>query len=363
MSVRPLAIITTRLPPATCGIGAYSALLREHWPNDTRPVEYLVVDDSAGTAEDCDRVTTFNGNANQLVQALNQHAGSDVLLHYAGRAFHRFGAPFWLPSALAKWRKRSAGGRLMAFFHEVPGELSPTSRHYWLEKLNAHVIRRLAGLADVVVTNTETHRTALRRISGRDDVHVVPVSSNIAASDAGPTVRARTESMVFGLPFGRLQTLQWFDADIRRWIEDKRLTKLHLVGPAADRFPAEADELISTWPNAAVVVRHGRLPSPEVSRLLQQVGFLLTNVTEDTWSKSGAFMAAAANRCPIVVRDARSGTPPFSHAIAVAEVETIATEEADRRAEALAAWYRENADWAVVAQRIGALWPAIPLQT
>ena len=57
MSDRPLVVITTRLPPATCGIGSYSALLREHWPHISSPVEFLVVD-SADDAHARSRTAT-----------------------------------------------------------------------------------------------------------------------------------------------------------------------------------------------------------------------------------------------------------------------------------------------------------------
>ena len=163
--------------------------------------------------------------------------------------------------------------------------------------------------------------------------------------------------MIFGLPFGRWQTLQLFDPHIRRWSESGRLTKLHLVGPADDRFAREADDLIAGWPSSTIVVRHGRLAAADVSALLGVAGFALTNVSEQTWSKSGAFMAAAANRCPIVVQENEGASAPFCHTVNAAEVDEIADEELDRRTKALASWYHENADWPVIGARVAALWP------
>jgi len=357
MTTRPLAIITTRLPPAACGIGTYSALLRGHWPNEERPVEFLVLDDGSHVENGRDTVSVFHGDAAQLARALSRLGSADVLLHYAGRAYHRFGFPRWLPGALATWRKSFPDARLMIFFHEIPGELPITSRHFWLGRLNAHVIRRLAGVADVVITNTESHRAALRRIARRDDVELVPVGSNVDTTTGSVTERVGSEFILFGLPFGRLQTLQAFDAHIRRWIENQHLTKLHLVGPADDRFAREADELIAAWANPSVVLRHGLLPSADVSRLLHQAVFALTNVTRDTWSKSTAFMAAAGNGCALVVRDATGASPPFSHVVTADEVEQISPPELEQRTDALARWYHENADWPVIAARVAALWP------
>ena len=356
MKTRPLAIITTRLPPAVCGIGAFSQLLRKHWPNDSRPVNFLIMEGAPPASPDADSVIAFEGDGTKLTRALSRLGNADVLLHYAGRAYHSLGFPLWLPRALAKWRTQFPTGRLMVFFHEVPGELPITSRHYWLGRLNSHVISRLAKLADVVVTNTETHRAALRKICGRDDIQLLPIPSNIPAATA-TAPRTRSEFMIFGLSFGRWQTLQAFDQHIRRWTNSGQLTKLHLVGPADDRFAREADEVIAAWPDSSLVVRHGRLAAAEVSALLGQTGFTLTNVTQHTWSKSGAFMAAAASRCPIVVHEKEGASGAFFYTIAAAEVEEIADEELERRTEALASWYHDNADWPVIGARVAALWP------
>lgn len=356
-NARPLAIITTRLPPAVCGIGAFSQLLRKHWPNDSRPVNFLVMEGAAPVGPDADSVIAFNGDGTELTRALNHLGNADVLLHYAGRAYQRLGFPLWLPRALAKWRTQFPAGRLMVFFHEVPGELPITSRHYWLGRLDAHVISRVAKLADVLITNTESHRTALRQICGRGDVQLLPIPSNIAATRAPTDSRARSEFIIFGLPFGRWQTLQLFNSHIRRWSELGRLTKLHLVGPSDDRFAREADDLMAGWPDASVVVRHGRLAAAEVSTLLGAAGFALTNVTEQTWSKSGAFMAAAAHRCPIVVQENGGETVPFCYTVTAAEVDAITEQELEHRTTALASWYDENADWPVLGARIATLWP------
>ena len=267
-------------------------------------------------------------------------------------------APFNVSVVLPGFRQRSKTGsesfppgRLAIFFHELPGNFPITSRHFWLGKINSGIIRRLAATADVVMTNTTEHMRQLREISGREDIHLFPVGSNIEPVEQSPSPRARTEFLIFGLPFGRWQTLQLFAAQIRQWSADGLLTKLHLVGPRDDEFSKRADELVAE----NLVVRHGILPSAQVSELLHRVGFALTNVSEKTWSKSTAFMAAAAHECPVVIASVRAETIPLSYAVAIEEVATIADDELTRRATALEDWYRANADWPVVAKRMAAL--------
>ncbi len=57
-------------------------------------------------------------------------------------------------------------------------------------------------------------------------------------------------------------------------------------------------------------MRHGFLPDAEVSRLFARARFALTNVTPETWSKSGVFMACAATGCAAVIKIGRLPTCP-----------------------------------------------------
>jgi len=352
MSAERLAIITTRLPPAVCGIGTYSWLLRQHWPNENSTIEFLVMDGSAKATSLGDRVTAFNGSGTQLARELERIGSADVLLHYAGRAYQRFGCPTWMPGVLMKWKQKFPGGRLAIFFHELSGRFPITSRQFWVAKISSRIIRRLASTADLLMTNTENQAGQLGEISGRNDIHVLLVGSNIERGKAPSSPRARNEFLIFGLPFGRWQTIQVFGSYIRRWHADGHLTKLHLVGPQDDEFAKRADELLP----ADFIVRHGTLPSIQVSELLRRVGFALTNVSEKTWSKSGAFMACAANVCPVVIASARPESVPLCHVVGANEVASISEAELSGRTAALADWYRDNADWPVIAKQMAALW-------
>lgn len=353
MTARPLTIITTRLPPDTCGIGAHSWFLREHWPNESSKFEFLVMEDAPGTGVTPlgDKVRAFHGRGSELRRELDRLGSTDVLLHYAGRAYQRFGIPLWMPRALARWRQQHRDSRLTIFVHELPGEFPITSRHFWLGRLNARIIARLSAIADVLVTNTEHHVRKLREISAREDILLAPVSSNIT-HEVAPGPRSRTEFALFGLPFGRLQTLRLFQPHLRRWLATGRLTKLHLIGPHDEQFTSEADQLIRSLGNENAAVIHGTLPSGDVARILRRVGCALSNTSTETWSKSGTFMACAANHCPVVIASAPAHSGPFSFTVRAEEVEEISETEVAGRAAALADWYFKNADWPVIARRI-----------
>ncbi len=357
MSARPLVIITTRLPPQICGIGTHSWLAHKHRPNDSSSGDFLVMEGAAASRAllGWDAITDFNGDPGKLGQALDGAGPANVLLHYAGRAYQRFGCPTWIPGVLSKWKAKFPDGRLTVFFHEMPGKLPRLSRHFLIGKINARIIRQLAAIADVLVTNTENHVAILRKLSGREDIHCIPVGSNIEPTANSSQPRMNTEFIIFGLPFGRLQTLQWFDSEIRSWQASRRLATLHLIGPEDDKFTGQANELMDGWPKPSVAVVHGLLPSAEVSRLFARAQFALTNVTPETWSKSGAFMACAATGCAAVIKADEMQFIPLSYAIAAKEVEKISDVELASRTVSLKAWYYQNADWAVTAKRLAVL--------
>jgi len=362
MNARPFIVISTRLPPQLCGIGAYSWLLYRHWPGPApagSQVQFLVVEGAAESAAALNHsaIAEFNAKAANLSRALDSGGDADVLLHYAGRAYHRCGCPIWFPAVLAKWKAKYPAGRLLIFFHELPGKFPITSRHYWMDLCNRRIIRKLAGLADVVVTNASDHVTKIIKISGRADVHLVPVGSNIVAPDNLSPERVRTEFLIFGLPFGRWQTLQMFDSEIRTWQLSGRLTRLHLVGPGDEKFDVRSEKLIAAWPDSRVVTRHGMLPPLEVSKLLARAQVALTNATFKNWSKSGSFMAYASHGCAIVGR-LHSTSAPLCFTVSPDDVATLSEVDLGKRTQSLKEWYDQNADWKVIARKVSALLPA-----
>jgi len=69
------------------------------------------------------------------------------------------------------------------------------------------------------------------------------------------------EFVVFGLPFGRWQTLRAFDSHIRRWQQDGLLTKLHVIGAPDQKFDLRSNALLSAH-EPETVIRHGELDPP-----------------------------------------------------------------------------------------------------
>jgi hypothetical protein len=357
MSAPPLVVITTRLPPQVCGIGTYSWLLHRHWPNDSEGL-LLVIDGGSESSRELDLscVSEFGSDPSRLEALLDRVGAADLLLHYAGRAYHRYGCPFWLPRVLRKWKAKYEKARLVVFFHELPGENFPiTSRFFWIDKCNARIIRQLAELTNAVATNTAEHARVLRKLADRTDAAIVPVGSNIEpVGDFPASQKQPDEFAIFGLPFGRWQTLHLLHDQIANWQRNDRLNKLHFIGPADDKFDRRSDDLINALPRSEAVIRHGLMPGCELSRLLGRVGVGLTNATVENWSKSTTFMAYAAHGCAIV-GNVRSEDVPLRFVLTPEQLLERSSAEIATGGEMLQHWYRDNADWNSIAARIAGL--------
>ena len=74
MSASPSVVITTRLPPQICGIGAYSWLAYKHRPNDSSPTAFFVMEGATESRAllGWDDITDFNGNPRKLAEALDR---------------------------------------------------------------------------------------------------------------------------------------------------------------------------------------------------------------------------------------------------------------------------------------------------
>ena len=356
MNSRPLAIVTTRLPPLLCGVGSYSLRIEQAWPHAPQNHTLLVCEGGSDSSAELKsgKIVEHRATAHKLSSELENIGDCDVLLHYAARAYHRYGFPTWLGRALERWKSQASSNQLVIMFHEMPSKIPLTSRHFLPNYLNARNIRRLAKIADAVVTNTADQAATFAALTGRADVLVLPVAANIEPDTGTEIQRQHSEFIVFGLPFGREQSLQRFAHLIPDWIQAGVLTRLHIVGPREDRHSEVEERILDATGVRPLTQVHGSLPARAVSDLLSQSNFALTNASKNTWSKSGVFMACAAHRCAIVGPE-QAVEMPLTFVVQPGEVATISQHEIDQRTSALRDWYNANAAWPVIAARLAGL--------
>lgn len=360
--------IEPRLPPAMCGTSTYGWTLSRHWPEANRRFVHLVVDGAEASRRHfgTEQIHDVGQSAARLYEQLKKHPGAGVILHYASRGFHRYGVPLWLARGLGKWRCQHRDARLLVFFHEVPQRLPATSRHYVLERLNRIIIKRLARLADVIVTNTPEHAERLGRLTGRSEIPWLWVPSNIPAPqnpDSSFASRNTKDFVIFGLPFTQLLTAQAFAEELKTWHWEGVIERLHLIGPTDAKFSPQVVALLAQILPGDAVIRHGSLEPPAVSRILQSAGFCLTQSNAENFSKSTTFAAFPAHGCAVVAKmGSEAAIPPLCHLIHPEELPTLVRSpgfsEISSRARALAAWYAENADWPVVATHFARMFRA-----
>lgn len=361
MEDRPLLIISTRLPPQLCGVGTFSWHLEQHWPGDTSQHRFLVVEgaDDSRLLLKREAIGEVGKGYRNLGKMLRSSGAIDVLLHYAGHGYQRFGCPVGLVKVLRDWKMKFPTSRLIVFFHEIPGRPSFTSRRYLFDVCSQWIAAKLADLADLVITNTSQHARLLEEISRHRNIPWLPVPSNIESSPDIQQEKAATEFVIFGLPFGRWQTLQLFDSHIRTWQQNGILTKLHLIGPPDTKFDSRSEALLRSYPQPNVVVRQGQLDPAAVSQVLSSARFAFTMATDANWSKSGTLMAFLLHGC-VVIAESRPEIEPLSWAIMPEQVVALSDAELQARTTEGRRWYDQNADWKVVGRKISTLIARLP---
>ena len=354
MRERRIAILAPRLPPQPCGVGAYAWQLYQH-SRATHAAEFFVLDDAERSREMLPdtQITRIERRAASLRAVLHDHGVTDLILHYAARAYQRFGVPLWLQNAIAGWA-RDPAQRLHVIFHELPAtDLPLLSKHGVANFLSRRVAKEIACCASGVVTNSAAHARRLSIWRG-SAVQWVPVGSTIpAATDLHDAAHRAGHFVVFGLPFTRLQILQTFGSHLQRWKQSGRMQQLHLIGPDDLKFSRQAARILDSVVDRSSITDHGELAADEVARVLSDAELCLTNSTPDTWSKSSTLMACIANGCAaIVATDLGKDAPPFLLPTQVDHANTSSTRNCGTRAQA---WFREHATWEIISERISQL--------
>src|SRR4051812_35999995 len=108
MQTRRLLILTTRLPPQVCGVGTFSWLLHQAWPENGGSQEFVVVDGAESSHQmlQSTRIAEFRGDWKTLGKLLSSNDSTDLLLHYTGRGYHWLGCPVGLAKVLKQWKAK-----------------------------------------------------------------------------------------------------------------------------------------------------------------------------------------------------------------------------------------------------------------
>ena len=352
--------IAPRLPPSVCGVGDASWLLSQHWPSPKDQFSYIVVDGACQSrlTLKLSRIYQVHNSAIRLFQCLKRIHHQGIILHYAGRGFHRYGFPLWLMWAILAWRKTNPSAKLILFVHEVSSLLPLRSHHGLISRLDRYIVRSLSLSADVVLTNTIQHRDQIQSLSGLSSVYLLPVFPNLFELSNPPDWKLRNQGvfLIFGQPSTQLQILNQYRTYLQSWLSCGLLHSLHIVGPQTNEVTSIAKSiLLDRCKGLSCLHLHGVLEPADISNLLSKAGYCLSCVSDDTYSKSGSFMAFASRACPVVCF-ASSEQSPLVNTITPAQVSRAYYPEACFKGFALYNWQRNHASHSSVAETFHALW-------
>ena len=234
-------------------------------------------------------------------------SGDMLLLHFSGYGFQKRGVPIWLLAETQRLRSRFKVFGVV--FHELYASGPPWSSAFWLSGAQRRIARDLLNQADFWLTNREMAAKWLRAQNASAPNRVLPVFSNVGEPDVLDNEREASIA-VFGSEALRSQVYAFGDGEIFRFAKRHKLC-IHDIGK-----PMQDATMANSLAEAGAV-RHGMLPSEQVSQVLATARFGALYYPADFVGKSGIFAAYAAHGvCPILLGDelgAYDGMQPNIH--------------------------------------------------
>ncbi len=237
-----------------------------------------------------------------LTRSLHRLDATQVLLHYVGYGYARYGIPWDLVRALIAWRREKRGRTFVVFFHELAAVSPLFSSVLLVSALQRHLIRLLVRHADTVMTSSRFFHEQLRRLvpsHGRLEPPM-PVFSTIGEPSELPSFHARRRAaVVFGSPTIRGKVY----ADLQRLTRDCETLKIDQLIDIGRPLPEPPQGLKIPWHPM------GPLPDEQVIDILStvHVGFLAYWPT--ALEKSSIFAAYSACGLPTILYPLDAGRP------------------------------------------------------
>jgi hypothetical protein len=345
--VTPLLQLVPRLRPLVCGTGDFAlTLARGLREAGACASSFLVLEPGWAGPGQVDgfparRLAALEGAA--LIAALEAFERDavpgpcPVLLHYENYAYARRGVPLWLVSALARWRARGGGRRLLTVFHSLYARNAPWNSSFWLAPAQKALAARLRRLSDgaVAIGREDALRLARWGGSARSAPAVVGVASPVGEPrETAPLAERERRLVVFGREWTRLAVYRRRRRELLRACAGLAIREVADVGP-----PIPLPDL----PGLKLGAR-GALPEREVGALLagSTAGFFAY-----AHAKSSVLAAYLAHGMLAVAGAAAdpAGDGPVAgqhYWACVSASPAPASAEAQRIADGGARWYREH---------------------
>lgn len=204
MTTQPTKLlqIVPRLPPYSDGVGDYARLLAKQLSQSyQQETEFVAFRPGSKTPSQTDGFYThrlFTHTADSFLALIPQDING-IILHYSNYPYleGKLDAPFWLTDALETLaRQRTVP--LVVMFHELPTLKWKNFRA--LNPLQSLVSRRLAGIADAVITDSHHFKAHLEKWTNTS-VTCIPDFSTIGEPQPNqiqPLHKRKPQLVVFG---------------------------------------------------------------------------------------------------------------------------------------------------------------------
>jgi hypothetical protein len=285
---RLLIQVVSQLKPERCGVSDHAILLAQELEAAFGIRSAFVVLNSSETCSS--QIPQVHCLPSQLLEAcgsLSAGRSSAILIHFSGYGFSTDGAPFPLAEAIERVR---ATGRfpIGVNFHELFASGMPWRSAFWHKRRQQQVIRRLAKVSDLVVTNSGHHMHWLEHEAiqcGMTQLRQLPMLSNVGETPELPPMNARRPTMVvFGLPATRRRAY-------------RRLSSLgnllHALG-VEEILDAGQDFGVPQILCGINVRRMGVLPAADLAGILSKSTFGFAQHESFALAKSGVFAGFCA---------------------------------------------------------------------
>jgi hypothetical protein len=231
-----------------------------------------------------------------------------------------------------------------------------------LNPVQRWLAQSLHRLSDVSITSTHRMQEKLDEIQPRKTI-LLPIPSNVPApmrfqrpARAGKGLRA----VIFGQARTRASVVQSHSRLLRTLEAKGLLDCVVVIGKGVTATSADIKLLRGCVAGERVKIR-GELPAQQVSSAIAEADLFLSNYRAEWACKSGSLMAALAAGCPAVLCDGKNAEPlrEDEHFVVSDDSSSSVTRlaglvksnELVRIAGRAYEWYREHADWNVIARR------------
>ena len=341
-----MTIITPEIEAGAGGLADYTLRLIEHWPVDTN-FQILTRRLPQNKVTGPHVTGLLPSSEEEIFRALFAAKGP-VLIQYSAFGYDSAGNPEDLINAVTRWKSFGNSSRLVVMFHEIWTFVPFWNRRFLAQKRHRRLIGRLALAADVVVTSTASQAAHLERVSGRSDVSVLPVGSNITPHPISKSARDETAAVIFGLAPSRIRALRSLRGTLRKLASAKTLTRITTIGQGDN---SGESALLEDFKLSAGFQQLGACSEAVVAREFEQAAFAISDQDPLSYTKSGTLMAYAQHGLNVIspFASATSGEP-FSIFFSPTDLQGgVSPEQREERARLLKNWQARTSSWPSIA--------------